>query len=64
MVNCRGTLQICKENVLKIVTVFLYTYPERDGDVSTNTIEDVSIKHVVVTPKALQMGSHLVFKTY
>ena len=28
------TLQICKENVLKVVTVFLFSYPERDGDVS------------------------------
>ena len=36
-----GTLQICKEKVLKVLTVFLYTYPERDGDVSTGFIEDV-----------------------
>ena len=39
----RGTLQNCKENVLKVVAVFLYTYPEHDGDVSTNTVEDVAI---------------------
>ena len=55
MKNCRGTLQIYEENVLKVVTVFLYTYPERDGDVSTNFIEDVFLEHVFVTHKALQI---------
>ena len=48
-------MQIYEENVLKVVTVFLYTYPERDGDVSTNFIEDVFLEHVFVTHKALQI---------
>ena len=48
-------MQICKENILKVATVFLYTNPERDGDVSTNTIEDVSMQHVFITHKALQI---------
>ena len=55
--NCSGTLQICKENVLKgvIIIVFRYTYPEHDGDVATYTIEDVSIERVFAIPKALQI---------
>ena len=50
MKNCHGTLQIYEENVLKVVTAFLYTYPEREGDVSTNTIEAFFVTH-----KALQI---------
>ena len=41
--NCSGILQISKENVLKDVIVFQYTYPERDGNVSTYSMEDVYI---------------------